>query len=71
MQPRVEDEAEVEPGRRLDDGQLALDLVRHGQIAQPAEIERLELDRDSVAVLLARPEPEATEREASHGPAYR
>ena len=71
MQPHGEGEPEVEPGRRLHDRQLALDLVRDGQIAQAAELEGLELDRDRVAVLLARPEPEAAEREAGHSRSYR
>ena len=71
VQAHVEREPEIEAGRRLHDRQLALDLVRHGQIAEPAELEGLELDRDRVAVLLARAEPEAAEREAGHSRSYK
>ena len=71
VQAHVEREPEVEPGRRLHDRQLALDLVRHRQVALAAELERLELDRDRVAVLLARAEPEAAEREAGHARSYK
>ena len=71
VQPCGEREPEIEPCRRLGDRQLGLDLVRNGQVAQAAELERLELDRDRVAMLLARPEPEAAEREAGHARSYR
>ena len=71
VQAHVEREPEIEAGRRLHDRQLALDLVRHRQIAEPAELERLELDRDRVAVLLAWAEPEAAEREAGHSRSYK
>ena len=71
VQSHGEGEPEVEPGRRLHDGQFRLDLVRDGQIPEPSEVERLELDRDCIAVLLARPKPEAAEREAGHFRPYK
>jgi hypothetical protein len=71
VQAHVEREPEIEAGCRLHDRQLALDLVRHRQIPEPSEVERLELDRDRIAVLLARPKPEAAEREAGHFRPYK
>jgi hypothetical protein len=52
VQPRVEREPEVEPGGRLGDRQRGLHLVRDGQIALAAELERLELDRDRIDLLV-------------------
>ena len=68
VQPHVEREPEIEPGRRLGNGQVALDLVRHRQVALAAELERLELDRDGVALLLPGAKAEASERVAGHRP---
>src|SRR4030095_6548378 len=62
----VEREPEVEPGRRLGDGQVALDLVRHRQVALAPELEGLQLDRNGVALLLSGAKAEATERVAGH-----
>jgi hypothetical protein len=53
------------------DGELGRDLSGDGQVALAAELERLELDRDRVTVLLPRPEAEATEREAGHARSYK
>ena len=69
VQPHVEGEPEVEPGGRLRDRQGRLDLVRHGQVALAAELERLELDLDRVAVLVPGAEAQPAERVAGHVPA--
>ncbi len=66
VQPHVEREPEVEPGRRLRDRQRGLDLVRHRQVALAAELERLELDRDRVALLVPRAEAQPAQRVAGH-----
>jgi hypothetical protein len=42
--------------------------MRHRQVAQPAEVERLELDLDRVALFLPRTEAEPAEWEAGHAP---
>ena len=44
---------EEQAGRRLRDRELGLDRLRDGEIALPAELERLELDLDRVALHLA------------------
>ena len=53
MQPHREAKLEEQAGRRLRDRELGLDRLRDGEIALPAELERLELDLDCVALHLA------------------
>jgi hypothetical protein len=68
VQSCVELEPEVEPRRRLRDRELGLDFLRYREIALAAELERLQLDLDRVAMLLPRPEAEAAERKAGQRP---
>ena len=67
VQPHVEAEPEHEAARRLGDRELGRHLLRHGQIALAAELERLELDRERLAVLLTGAETQPAERKAGHG----
>ena len=61
VQPYREPQAQHEAARRLRDDQLGGHLLRHGQVALAAEVERLELDRDRLAVLLAGAQPQPAE----------
>src|SRR6266511_2403159 len=67
VQARGEPELEDGAGRRLRDHEFRRHLLRHRKVALATELERLELELDLVAVILAGPELDAPETEAPHG----
>src|SRR5262249_29957232 len=62
VEPQLEDRARA----GTSDRQLRRDGLGNGQVALPAELERLELDVAPVDELLARPQSERAEVEDSH-----
>ena len=65
VQPRLE--AQLEDGAALGpaDDELGLHLLRDGQVALAAELDRLEGDLLLVSMLFAGPQPERTQAEES------
>ena len=59
-------ELQDEPRARLTERQRRFGALRHGDIALPSELERLELDLDDVPELLAGADPGVAEVEGGH-----
>src|SRR5438034_5168412 len=72
VQAGRETEVQDRAGARLRDRELGGHLVGHGEIALAAELERLELELDLVAILLPRTKLDLPQIETPHGvPGYR
>ena len=68
MQPDDEADPEHETARGLGHAQFGGHFLRHGQVPLAAELERLQLDRNRLAMLLAGAETDLAQGKASHRP---
>ena len=66
MEPRGEAQLEDRSGAGARDRELGREAIGRRQVPLAAELERLELDLDLVAVLLAGPQPHRAQAEALH-----
>jgi hypothetical protein len=66
VQPHREAQPQDEAARGLRDRELRAHFLGHGQVPLAAEVERFQVDRDRLAVLVARTQAEPTERKARH-----